>query len=165
MVKRLLAALLAACLLCGPAALAATPAQQADADLLRALGLFAGTETGDDLDRDMTRAEAAVMLVRLFGAAEDMPAQTYPIPFADLPGWAVPYVSWLYQRGLTHGTGAQTFSPDTPVTRDAYMLFLGRALGYTEGEGGDFTYDDPKRQEPVHRRRLSGRPGEALDAR
>ena len=40
MVKRLLAALLAACLLCGPAALAATPAQQADADLLRALGLF-----------------------------------------------------------------------------------------------------------------------------
>ena len=134
MVKRLLAALLAACLLCGPAALAATPAQQADADLLRALGLFAGTETGDDLDRDMTRAEAAVMLVRLFGAAEDMPAQTYPIPFADLPGWAVPYVSWLYQRGLTHGTGAQTFSPDTPVTRDAYMLFLGRALGYTDNE-------------------------------
>ena len=106
MVKRLLAALLAACLLCGPAALAATPAQQADADLLRALGLFAGTETGDDLDRDMTRAEAAVMLVRLFGAAEDMPAQTYPIPFADLPGWAVPYVSWGFHRGRAPRPGA-----------------------------------------------------------
>ena len=130
--KRLLAALLAASLLCGPAALAATPAQQADAGLLRALGLFAGTEAGDDLDRSMTRAEAAVMLVRLFGAADDMPAQTYPTPFADLPDWAAPYVSWLYQRGLTHGTGAQTFSPDAPITRDAYMLFLGRALGYAD---------------------------------
>ena len=74
MVKnRLVALLLAVSLLTVPA-YAATPEQQSDAALLHSLGLLVGAEDGDALDRAMTRAEGAVMLVRLFGAEEDMPA-------------------------------------------------------------------------------------------
>lgn len=134
MVKtRLIAAALTACLLVSPA-MAATPAQQSDADLLRTLGLFQGTEAGDALDQPMTRAEAAVMIVRLYGAADDMAAQTYPTPFTDLADWSAPYVSWLYQRGWTRGTSATTYAPDAPITKEAYLLFLGRALGFSDNQ-------------------------------
>lgn len=134
MVKnRLVALLLAVSLLTVPA-YAATPEQQSDAALLHSLGLLAGAEDGDALDRAMTRAEGAVMLVRLFGAEENMPAQTYPIPFTDVPDWAVPYVSWLYQNNWTQGTSSTTFSPGTAMTCDQYMLFLGRALGYSDNQ-------------------------------
>lgn len=134
MVKnRLIAAVLAACLLITPA-MAAPAAQQSDADLLRTLGLFQGTEAGDALDQNMTRAEAAVMLVRLYGAADEMAAQTYPTPFTDLSDWSKPYVSWLYQHGLTHGTSPTTYSPNAPITKESYVLFLGRALGYSDNQ-------------------------------
>lgn len=134
MVKnRLIAAALAASLFITPA-LAAPADQQSDADLLRTLGLFQGTESGDALDQNLTRAQAAVMLVRLYGAADGMAAQTYPTPFTDLSDWSKPYVSWLYQHGLTHGTGSTTYSPDEPITKQAYLLFLGRALGYADND-------------------------------
>lgn len=134
MVKtRLIAAALAACLLTTPA-MAAPADQQSDADLLRTLGLFQGTEAGDALGQNLTRAEAAVMLVRLYGAADGMAAQTYPTPFTDLSDWSKPYVSWLYQHGLTHGTSQTTYSPNDPITKQSYLLFLGRALGYADND-------------------------------
>lgn len=132
--KRLVAGCLAAvCLLAGNVS-AVSILEQQDADLLRSLGLFSGTESGDGLEQPMTRAQAAVMLVRLFGVEQSMPAQTYPTPFTDVPDWAAPYVSWLYQCGWTAGTSATTFSPDEPITYLQYALFLGRALGYTDNE-------------------------------
>lgn len=126
-------ALTAICLLTG-AVSAASIAQQQDAALLQSLNLFQNESSGDTLDDPMTRAQAAVMLVRLFGAESSMPAQTYSIPFTDVADWARPYVSWLYQRGWTSGTSSNTFSPDQPVTGTQYALFLGRALGYSDNE-------------------------------
>lgn len=38
---------------------------------LKDVGLFQGTDTGFELDRAPTRAESAVMLVRLLGARRD----------------------------------------------------------------------------------------------
>ena len=59
-------AILSALILTGTAT-AATEIQQQDAIFLDELGLFQGTEQGYELDRTMTRAEGAVMLVRLLG--------------------------------------------------------------------------------------------------
>ena len=40
---------------------------QAQAEMLNKLGLFLGTDKGFELDRSMTRAEAAAMLCRFLG--------------------------------------------------------------------------------------------------
>lgn len=42
---------------------------EAQAQMLCDLGLFRGTENGFELEKPMTRAEAAAMLTRLLGAA------------------------------------------------------------------------------------------------
>ena len=75
------------------------------ADALHDLGLFQGTDSGYDLDRAPTRAEAAAMLVRLLGAEEEAQAmESYTAPFTDVRDWAKPYVQYLYDNGLTEKT-------------------------------------------------------------
>ena len=112
------------------------------ADRLSELGLFRGTETGYELDRAPTRAEAGVMLVRLLGAEEEAQALTYTAPFTDLAGWEAPYVQYLYDNGLTTGATATTFEPNDVCSAQMYTTFLLRALGYSDAAGGDFAYTD-----------------------
>lgn len=60
----------------------------AQAEMLKQLGLFGGTEKGFELERNMTRAEAAVMLVRFMGAEGQVRAGIWHHPFKDVPQWA-----------------------------------------------------------------------------
>ncbi len=106
---------------------------------LEDLGLFRGTEQGYELDRAPTRAEAAVMLVRLLGAEGEAQQLEYSAPFTDLEGWEQPYVQYLYENGLTTGATETTFEPEDTCSAQMYAAFLLRALGYTEA-AGDFTY-------------------------
>ena len=127
------------------AALLAVSAFAADfthcADALHELGLFQGTDAGYDLDRAPTRAEAAAMLVRLLGAEEEAQAiEAYTAPFTDVREWAQPYVQYLYDNGLSNGMDDTTFGASRPCTAQQYATFLLRALGYSDAEGGDFTY-------------------------
>ena len=108
---------------------------------LEELGLFRGTEQGYELDRAPTRAEAAVMLVRLLGAEAEAQTLEYTAPFTDLEGWEAPYVQYLYGNGLTTGASQTTFEPEGACSAQMYAAFLLRALGYTEA-AGDFTYAD-----------------------
>ncbi len=109
------------------------------ADRLKAMGLFRGSNTGYELDRAPTRAEAAAMLVRLLGKEEEALKLTYTAPFSDLKGWEKPYVQYLYENGLTTGTTAVTFSPNINCSSQMFAAFLLRTLGYTDKE---FKYDD-----------------------
>lgn len=97
---------------------------------LQAFGLFQGTQQGYELERVPTRAEAAVMLVRLLGAEQQALSLSYTAPFTDLKGWEAPYIQYLYQNGLAKGTSATTFSPQEPCSAQMYAAFLLRALGY-----------------------------------
>lgn len=132
------------------AAMLASGAGAADftsnADVLNSLGLFQGSEAGYDLDRAPDRAESATMLVRLLG--KEAEAKAYyesksSEQFTDMDGtyeWAKPYVEWLYSQGLTSGATATTFEPGNKCTAQQYATFLMRALGYSDAQGGDFTY-------------------------
>lgn len=133
------------------AAILASGASAADftssADVLKELGLFNGSEAGYELDRAPDRAEAATMLVRLLG--KEAEAKTYyeanaaKFPFTDMDNgyaWAKPYVAWLQSQGLTSGASATTFEPGSKCTAQQYTTFLMRALGYSDANGGDFTY-------------------------
>lgn len=108
------------------------------ADALHEMGLFQGTQNGYDLDRTPTRAEAAVMLVRLLGKEAEAKALTYTAPFTDLKGWEKPYVQYLYSNGLANGTNRTTFHPTGKCTAQMYAVFLLRALGYSDT--ADFSY-------------------------
>ena len=108
------------------------------ADSLHEMGLFQGTQNGYDLDRTPTRAEAAVMLVRLLGKEAEAKTLTYTAPFTDLKGWEKPYVQYLYSNGLANGTNRTTFNPTGKCTAQMYATFLLRALGYSDT--ADFSY-------------------------
>lgn len=106
---------------------------------LKEMGLFIGTDKGYELDRAPTRAEAAVMLVRLLGKESEVKAGTYSHPFKDVPAWVDNYVGYLYENGLTKGTTTTTFSPRVSCNSQMYTVFVLRVLGYTE-ENESFTY-------------------------
>ena len=113
---------------------------------LKEVGLFQGTDTGFELDRAPTRAESAVMLVRLLGAEEtakaDLEAGKTAHPFTDVPEWAKAHVAWLYTNKLTNGISETEFGSDSLCNAQMYCTFVLCALGYSDGEGGQFAYDE-----------------------
>ncbi len=116
------------------------------AQSLSDLGLLTGTQSGFDLDRASTRGEAAAMLVRLLGkeaeANEAWKTDADSFAFTDMEdaAWAKPYVNWLVKNGLAAGTTETTFAPRDNCSAQMAATFLLRALGYSDAEGGDFTY-------------------------
>lgn len=113
---------------------------------LSAIGMFRGTAGGFELDRAPTRSEAAIMLVRLYGAEEEAKA-AYEAgeirhPFNDVSDFAAPYVAWVYTNGISNGTSATTFGSADKCSAQNYVVFLLRALGYKDGT--DFQYAEAK---------------------
>jgi len=109
------------------------------ADELKSLGLFLGTDSGYELDREPRRTEAAVMLVRLLGKEAEAREENFAHPFTDVPEWADFYVGYLYENGLTKGIGNNLFGSAGLCDATMFSAFVLRALGYTE-EAGDFVY-------------------------
>lgn len=110
---------------------------------LKALGLFKGvSETNFDLNREPTRVEALVMLIRILGKESDALSNNYIHPFTDVPSWADKYVGYAYEKGLTKGTSATKFGTEN-ASSAMYITFVLRALGYSDTNGNDFTWDNP----------------------
>lgn len=91
------------------------------------------TGVGNDLfapDRELTRAEAAAVLVRAQGlsAAAEPPSAT--TPFSDVPPghWAAQEIAIAARRGYVDGLGAGRFAPDQPITREQMSALLARLL-------------------------------------
>lgn len=112
------------------------------AEELAAIGMFRGTASGYELDRAPTRSEAAIMMVRLYGAEEKAKAAyeagEIKHPFTDVSSFTAPYVAWLYENGISKGVSATAFGSAQPCTAQNYTVFLLRALGYQDGT--DFPY-------------------------
>ncbi len=73
------------------------------AEILKKLGLFSGTDAGFELDRAPKRVEAAAMLVKFLGAEDEAKKMKYAHPFTDVPSWANDLVGYMYEKGLTTG--------------------------------------------------------------
>lgn len=144
--KRLVTLLVTALLMTAALCVSASAADyQSAAEDLSAIGMFRGTVNGGfELDRAPKRSEAAIMLVRLYGAEEEAAAayQSGEIshPFKDMGPIASSYVAWLYTKGITKGATATTFNSNAACTDKNYVVFLLRALGYEDGK--DFQYAD-----------------------
>ncbi len=96
------------------------------ADMLKSLGLFIGTNNGFELHRHLTRAEAAALIVRFMGEEKNALAKNYKHPFKDVPKWADSYVGWLYQNKITYGVSATSFGTSQNVTYWQFATFLSR---------------------------------------
>ncbi len=92
-------------------------------------GVTAGTsETTFSPDGICTRAQAVTFLWRAMGSPTPT---TTKCPFADVKTDAYYYkaVLWAVEKGITVGTSATTFSPDTTVDRSQTVTLLWRAAG------------------------------------
>jgi hypothetical protein len=94
------------------------------------------------LNRAPSRLEALVMLLRLLGKGAEAKAYTGACPFADVPNWGKPYVAYAFDNGLTNGSSATKFGMGD-ANAAMYLTFVLRALGYSDANGADFTWDAP----------------------
>lgn len=77
-----------------------------------------------------TRAQAVTFLWRAMGSPEPTGTNN---PFTDVSKGAYYYkaILWAVENGITKGTSATTFVPDTTVSRSQSVTFLWRAVGET----------------------------------
>lgn len=140
MKKHILALFCALLLLLGavPSAAALEGDTLRQADALSTLNLVKGT--GDDyaLEAPVTRAQAAVLLVRLAGAETAAAKDAWISGFVDVPAWAHREISHAARLGWVKGVSIDHFRPNSPVTADAWCTMLLRMLGYSDKDG-DFT--------------------------
>jgi hypothetical protein len=75
----------------------------------------------------VTRAQMAVFLLRSkYGASYTPPDVGTSSGFADVPTsyWAAAWIKQLVVEGITAGCGANTYCPESPVTRAQMAIFL-----------------------------------------
>lgn len=115
------------------------------AETLKSLGLFVGSDKGFELDREPTRVEEVVMLIRLLGKEAEVKSGSYTHPFSDVPAWANNYIGYAYENGLANGVGGGRFGTDEKATAQMFATFVLRAMGYNDSPSKgsvDFTYAD-----------------------
>ncbi len=110
---------------------------------LKDLGLFKGvSDTDFALGRAPSRIEAVIMLIRVLGKEKEVSGSTWRHPFTDVPEWANNYIGYAYSKGLTNGSSTSRFGSGD-ASAAMYMTFMLRALGYSDTNGADFTWNDP----------------------
>lgn len=108
------------------------PYDEGGAQRLARLGLFYGTENGYALDEGVTRAQAAVMVLRLMGEEQNVTTDAQS-RFADMEShWARDAVAYADTLGYINGTGEDTFEPERGVTGREFAKILLSAIGYTD---------------------------------
>ena len=112
-----------------------------EADILKELGLFKGSDIGYELNRYGTRIEAAVIIVRLLGAEVSAKNLNYEHPFTDVPTWADPYVGFLHHEGLTKGINDDEYGSIMKLSPNQFLTFALRSLAYDDAIG-DFKWDE-----------------------
>lgn len=123
-------------LICAIPAQALTGEGTRAAQTLSALNVVRGAY---NVDAPATRAQAAVLLVRLAGAEQVAAADKTHIPFQDVPAYAVQSVRYAYGQGWLNGAAGDTFGASQAIPTKSYCTALLRMLGYTDG---DFAYED-----------------------
>ena len=143
MKKQLLALFCALILLAGvvPSAAALEGETLRCADTLATLNLVNGTGTDYALESPVTRAQAAVLLVRLAGAETAAAKDSWISGFRDVPAWAHSEITYAAHQGWVTGVTVIDFKPNSTLTANAWLTMLLRMLGYSD-KAGDFTVHD-----------------------
>ena len=121
-----------------------TSFEQTLACSLKSLNLFKGVSENDfALDREPTRVEALVMLIRVLGKENDALSGSWYHPFTDVPAWADKYVGYAYENNLTNGISQTRFGSTEIASSPMYITFVLRSLGYSDANNADFAWNNP----------------------
>jgi uncharacterized protein YkwD len=132
-------------------AFAVVKAENAAAGLVSG-SIYRGDENGNlNLDKGLTRAELAVILMRIDftpGAtmderinewiADNLSQGTKYSKFTDVPGWAAPHVEYCYNAGYMNGISETQFDPSGQVNPKMVCTVVMRQFKIAEG---DWNYD------------------------
>lgn len=118
------------------------PAYEAAVDILTAVGILNGYESGDEFNfkptAEIDRDEVAKMIAVLANAGDDV--QEYyaeACTFADVKNtWAASYVAYCYHAGYVDGRNATTFDPDASITGYEVAKMLLCLMGFDADEQG-----------------------------
>lgn len=147
MKKKLLSLLTAAAVLLGslPAALATSEVSDSVIEqVIRSTEIMVGDPNGDmNLDKTVTRAEYAKMLVAASTYQDKVAGASNSSPFKDVPytHWAAGYIKTAVQQGWLTGYLDGSFRPDKTVTLEEAATGVLKLLGYTtEDFSGSYPY-------------------------
>jgi len=139
-VKKVLSVIIAMSMLFGTVTFAATYKDVAQdknyysaVSLLSAIEIIKGYEDGTfGPDKNVTRAEFSVMLVRTLGLSGVGNSDPAGLTFKDLGtvAWAVSDIRTAYDLGIINGMSAAEFAPDSQVTYEQAIKMIVCALGY-----------------------------------
>lgn len=110
-----------------------------NAERLSKIDIFKGDSAGFGLERQLTRAEASALIVRLIGKEKEVLNGNYSHPFSDVQSWADKYVGYLYTNKLTTGISSTLYGSSEYVSLQQFVTFILRVLGYSD-QKGDFKY-------------------------
>lgn len=102
-------------------------------NLLSSLGIIKGYEDGTfGPERNVTRAEFTVMLMRTLGRDGIGSSDPAGLPFEDVASvdWAVSDIRTAYDSGIINGMSATEFAPQADVTAEQALKMIVCALGY-----------------------------------
>ena len=138
--KKLLSLALSAALLLSsaPAAFAASEASDSVIqEVVQSIGIMVGDGQGNmNLDRTVTRAEYAKMLVAASSYKDKVSGASNSSPFTDVPytSWAAGYIKTAVQQGWLTGYLNGTFRPNNTVTLEEAATGVLKLLGYTTSD-------------------------------
>lgn len=109
---------------------------------LEKLGLLKGDGTGLALDRQLTRAEGAVLFARVTGLDKEVNKfkqdnPNYKSGFTDVPNWAADTINMLHHKKLVAGVSTTKFDSNSPMLETHYATFMLRALDIDSGYSWD----------------------------
>lgn len=113
---------------------------QSNAEMLKALDLFKGTDKGFELEREASRVEAIVTVVRILGAEAEALEKKYSHSFEDTDSWMDPYVGYALEKGITKGVSEKEFAPNDLITESQFITLVLRAMQYSDAKG-DFNWE------------------------
>lgn len=107
--------------------------QKESAEVMVRLGLLKGYKNGDlGLERNITRAEFAVIIARMLGYEANPFTVSSKISFKDISKkhWAHPSVMMVASKGYLKGYSDKTFKPSRNITYAEAAAIMVRILGY-----------------------------------
>lgn len=108
---------------------------------LNEMNLIRGTGNGFALDRGVTRVEMLYMTLTLLGERDIADSYAGAKYFTDAPDWAANAIAYAYAMNYVQGVGGTLFDPNQPADAGQFATMLLRVLGYSDAQGGDFTWD------------------------
>lgn len=111
-----------------------------NAEMLKSLNLFKGTDKGFELEREASRVEAIVTVVRILGGEAEALEKKYSHSFEDTDSWMDPYVGYALENGITKGFSEKEFAPNDLITENQFITLVLRAMDYSDAKG-DFNWE------------------------